>query len=394
MMKWLWCLTVIAPLVHASTFVGNGGGAGDVELAVTKKQTQESFAAIKRRTGDSINLCRCNMVYESRSVCEPLQNLNIEQKQFCTKTLFAQTPEILRLLSDPKAVSFRWTNEQILVADRGKPRAVDAVTDRAKSEITINLERFLKMQSFERVYLLSHELFHLTSLDGKPMEDEGAIGPFEGDQGGRLLLNAMGSTAAVLEGEFPDEIKTYRDLLNRSQSWKRHWFSLSSGHAGSGDGRAAGTFSATRFSRTGLDYRYNLGNWMLTGSYRTEFNRKKVLGVVAVKEEVYIYSLGAGYRIFPFKDPASYWGQTYFLVEGLLDYVNPHITLSDPVTEAKDKASAFGGTVSLNYFIPVSWGLWLHAGAALEHHPYKYKDVNLKYKKSLISTYIGVSYAF
>ncbi len=53
-----------------------------------------------------------------------------------------QAAEMIRLSTNENAISYRWTDEQIKVADRGELRAVDAVTHREKREITLNLKRF------------------------------------------------------------------------------------------------------------------------------------------------------------------------------------------------------------------------------------------------------------
>jgi len=382
------------PAAQASTFVGNGGGAGDVELAVTKKQIEEAFTAIKKRAGDDeINWCRCNRVYENRSVCQPLRSLSQEQRKFCSDTLVKQAPEIIRLVTHPSAVSIRWTHDEIRVADRGETRAVDAVTHREKREMTINLKRFLQLKPFERVFLLTHELMHLTEVNGKPLNDEGAIGPFKGEEGGREFLNAMGSAIAVLPGEYPGDVKRYRAKLMRSKSWKPVWLDINVGQANFSGGKPTGTFAADDFARVQLTARYALGNWVLAGSYRSENNEERVLDTIDVDERKYIYSLGLGYRIFPFGDPETFWGQSHFLLQGLIDYVRADLKLTDGI-QFKESAKAWGGSFSVNYYVPIFWGFWGYGGVAYEVHPYKYKNVNLEYKKNLLSHYLGVAYAF
>src|SRR5262249_15704929 len=147
---------------NANTFVGNGGGQGDVELAVTKKQIAETFEVVKNR-GDDTQFCRCNKAFENRSVCEPLAVLTDDERAYCYKVMASLATDMLNMVGPSSEKSFivTWTHEPIEINERGKIRAVDAVTNREKREITINLKRFLKLAPFERVFLLTHELAHL-----------------------------------------------------------------------------------------------------------------------------------------------------------------------------------------------------------------------------------------
>ena len=377
---------------HASTFVGNGGGAGDIELSVTKKQIEQTFKAIELRAEDTeLTLCKCNRMYDNRSVCAPVRPLDQEQRKFCTQALVKQTPQMLNLVKDD-SVSIRWTNDEIRVPDRGQTRAVDAVTNREKREITLNLKRFLSMKPFERVFLVSHEYMHLTTLDGKPMVDEGAIGPFDGDQGGRRLLNAMGASVAMLQGEYPQEIKKFRGRLLRSQSWKPWWIETNFGEARMAQ-KAQGTFASQEYNRWQLAARYALGNWVLITSLTMEGEDRKALQSIQVKENKSILGFGAGYRIFPFGDPETYFGQSHFLAQVTADWVSTELVLSE-VIEVKEKRNFWGTTASLNYYLPFLWGFWFNMGLAYEWHPHKYKRINVRYDKNIYSHYFGVSYAF
>ncbi len=80
-MKMLIMLLAICALpAQANTFVGNGGGAGDVELSVTRKQIAEAFRVVfKRVDDDSANWCRCYHAYQnarSATMCGLLRMQN------------------------------------------------------------------------------------------------------------------------------------------------------------------------------------------------------------------------------------------------------------------------------------------------------------------------------
>lgn len=398
MKRWLFLMLLMPLATQANTFVGNGGGAGDVELSVTRKQIEEAFKAVQKHSGDvdGDDFCRCSYPYSNRSVCDYVKSLVEKEKKYCSEVMKKQAPEMIRMASKDNAVSYRWTNEAISVADRGEVRAVDAVTNREKREITINLNRFLELKPFERVFLLTHELMHLTTIDGKPVGDESAVGPFEGDQGGRRLLNAIGSSAAMLQGEYPSEIRKYNARLSRSKSWKPFWVDLNFGQA-AWLTKSKNTFASASFNRSQITGRYALGNFVLVAAYGLESNEKKVLGAINVKEDVSIASLGLGYRIFPFGDPETFWGQSHFLIQVTADWVTGKVNLSQTIQD-NYKISTFGGTASLHYYLPLFWGFWGYAGASLEMHPYDYRtpdqNINLKYDGNVFSQYLGVAYAF
>lgn len=392
-MKTLSWITVVifAPMVEASTWVGNGGGAGDVELAVTEKQIEETFTSLRKRvdSGDS-SLCSCSKRFAHRAICEPLNNLSEKEAEFCAKAMITQSSDVASLV---KRVSFKWTNDPIQVSEGKEIRAVDAVTDPDQKTITLNLRRFLRMSQFDRVFLLTHELLHLTTLNGKRMEDVGPIGPFEGANGGRRLLNAMGAAAAVHQLEMPREVKKYRARLYGSKAWKRFWFELSLGKADYlGDDDQ--TFQSDAFRRFQIGFRYVLGNWSFGTSYRHEHNKETVLSGVNVFEKVDMYSLAAGYRLFLFGQPWGFWGQSHFLIQGSLDFVQAQTEIHDAFVGSKHKADAIGGTLSVSYYQPIFVGFWAHVGTALEYHPYSYKNINLEYKDPIFSPFAGVAYAF
>jgi hypothetical protein len=228
------------------------------------------------------------------------------------------------------------------------------------------------------------------------MEDEGAVGPFDGDEGGRRLLNAMGSSAAMMQAEYPREIRKYKAKLMRSQSWKPFWIDFNAGQANV-QKESKNTFASDDFTRTQLTARYALGNFVLVAAYGREHSDKKVLGAIEVNEDVDIASAGLGYRIFPFGDPETFWGQSHFLIQLTADYVRANVKLSQTI-EANYKKDLWGGTASLHYYVPIFWGFWGYAGTSYEVHPYDYRtstqNINLKYEGNILSHYLGVAYAF
>lgn len=60
-MKVLLLAILLSPLLsEASTFIGNGGNAGDIEKEVTRRQILGSLKGIKSKEFDQENLCLCS----------------------------------------------------------------------------------------------------------------------------------------------------------------------------------------------------------------------------------------------------------------------------------------------------------------------------------------------
>ena len=334
-------------------------------------------------------------MYKGRPVCEPLDALNEEQAKFCSATLYKIAPELMKVLGHREMIRINWINSPIEVNEGGQKRAVDAVANREKNEITINQPRFLHMQQSERVFLLSHEYMHFASLDGKPLEDRGEVGPFKGGDGSRDLINSMAAATAVMQGTYPKEIKSYKAKLSRSQAWKTKWITLDVGGA-SVQGGYTDSFQFSNYTRTQLTMRYQFTNWGVALSYRNETANKTVLGTIAVGENVNTLGAGVTYRIFPFSDPLTFWGQSHILLQAMAEYVKADINYSEDPIFNSGSTSTFGGSLAVNYYLPLFWGTWGYVGVAYEVHPYKYTepDVNLNFNKNIFSEYLGVGYAF
>ena len=382
--------------VRANSYVGSGGSEGDVELLVTLMQIKESFEVISTKGRDKTSLCECNKTFEGRGVCEPLKALNEPQIKFCHDTLNEQASQMVKLIDHREDINIRWTNSPIEVFEEGgHKRAADAVASRSPREIVINLKRFLELKQPERVLLLTHELFHLTDLNGHPLTDVGAVGPFTGEQGSRHLVDAMAAAASVSVGVFPKDIQRYRAKLSRSQAWRSNWFTLDLGGA-SAQSDQSSNFAVNSYTRTQLAYRYQWNHWGIMGEWRSETNDKTVLDTIKVNENLSILGAGVTYRLFPAADPLTFFGQSHFLFHALAEHIQADYKFNDGYTGASDSTSVFGANVGATYYLPLFWGFWLDAGVAYEIHPYKYTNplVKLNYNQNIFSEYIGVSYAF
>ncbi len=221
-------LILITRLSEASTFVGNGGSPGDVELLVAKKQITETLEIIGAKDFSQGSLCQCVADFQNDSLCEPLRSLNPEQRKYCVEVTSEKAKTLSTLISTEGKVSFLWTHDRIEVVEGKNRRAVDAASNREKMEITVNQNRFLDMSASERIFLLTHELLHLTEINGKPLTDEGPLGPFTGNDGSRNLINAV-SAGTAMQAIDRRLIRKYRGHLRRPQGWKENWLEISGG---------------------------------------------------------------------------------------------------------------------------------------------------------------------
>ncbi len=391
---------LIASAGHANSFVGNGGNKGDVELAVTLMQIQETFNVIKSQAGaESEFLCVCNRAYERSPLCEPLKALDDGQSKYCGEALIQMAPAILQLASDRRRVHVRWTEDAIEVIENGERRAADAVANPKSGEITVNQPAFRAMRPAERVFLLTHELMHFTEWEGKALTDKGELGPFKGEDGSRGFINAAASAASVMQGAFPKQIKSYGAKLSRSQAWKGFWIGSDVGSTFM-DRKPHSSYGFQNYLRLGLQARYQWTHFGLFVGYRNQHQNKKLLETIQLKENLNILSLGATYRIFFSDDPLTFGGQTHLLLKTAVEYVRSDYKLTEEVLgagytlEDTDHANVLGAMAGVDYYIPLFWGMWTYVGASYDYHPYKLNTFNLNYYRNNFSAYGGISYAF
>ena len=96
---------ILGASAGASTFVGNGGNAGDVELQVTINQLQKAFVETAKPSADAATkLCVCHEDFQGKPLCEMLKKLDEEQVRFCDAYIKEKSPELAELL----AILGRW----------------------------------------------------------------------------------------------------------------------------------------------------------------------------------------------------------------------------------------------------------------------------------------------
>lgn len=388
---------IIAQQVQASTFVGNGGNAGDLELQMTLKQMQEIFYFLNRdRDIADQNLCICKEKFAGRPVCDMLKDLNAEQVRFCSKYLTLHAQELEKLADPQGSVNFSWTHQPIEVRENSHLRGVDAVTNFQRKSMILNQARFLQMAPEERVFLIGHELFHLTSHQENPLKDEGEVGPFKGMDGGRKLINAMAATLVMTAHEY-QVFSGYRETEKRSKSYKKTWVTLSYGGLQTANNKTTPyDIEDTRGKQLGIRYQWTSAVGFLAQISSLE-GEKSLLNSTHVNEQKNILSVGGAYRWFPFHNLLAYSGQSHFVFTGTLDFLSATHKLNDSTIGTTSRTTSNGYSLNAYYYMPFNAGVWAYVGVGYTYLPYKFNlddQINLEYKNGASNFALGVSYGF
>ena len=157
--KTIFAFLFFVTIAKASTFVGNGGNAGDVELQVTITQLTKTLTDIANRGEDHEGkLCKCEKVLNSHKICDSLQALNQRQVYYCGDTLSKNASDIVKLIQSKEGVQVVWTSERIDVLEKNGERQADAVAQqngKLGSKIYLNKEQFLSLTDYERIFLIT-----------------------------------------------------------------------------------------------------------------------------------------------------------------------------------------------------------------------------------------------
>ncbi len=388
----LLLLAKLSQPVLASTFIGNGGNAGDVEREVTLQQILGAIEGFAQH--NSIPQCECVPRYQNSSFCDTLKTLNEQQQQFCSKTLKTLSTPLKQVLAEDQ-VRFSWTDQSIRVKEGGSLRAVDAVTDPSQNKITIHLNGFLGMNDSQRVFLLSHELVHLMKYQGSHLNDTGSIGPFDGRDGKRKLINAM-SASVVMAAYKKRLFKKYENTLDRPKPWKKH--RLEAGVTGVSivpSDSDTNVYANDSMSGGHLLYRYQSSSpWGGHIAYKYYSEEKTILTSIAAKESLNGGAVGVSYRLFPFKDPLSFLGHSHLIFEMQVEYYRAEYTVNDKIVSAEETTDALGGALNCKYYMPLGIGIWVYLGLGAGQLNYQFNTFGVKYDSPRTHTTIGVSYGF
>ena len=381
------------PNGNSATFVGNGGNVGDIELQATKNQLMETLRYIKEaKSSGSIDksYCECNPAFERHQVCEVLQTLTPTQKRYCHSFVNNQSGEMIRILEGDQ-INFVWTDERISVQEKSGLRFVDAVADPKNGKLTLNRDYFIKLSPQDRIFLVSHEIGHFLSVEGKGIEDEMAIGAFQESDGGRILLNSSAASITIKSFEC-GSLKKYRGVLTRSQSIKTFWFGAElSGLTSSSTTKS--NFDIAGYQGASATFRYQFNHhWgVLTEVFRS--SGEKTFSEIKLEENRTGAGVGISYRFFPSSNTLTFLGQSHFLFSLLARSSKTQFSYRDDFVSERLDADSLSQALNVKYYAPFLWGTWFHFGLTFDNLSFTHKKLNIT-KSGFSSFDFGGSYAF
>ncbi len=377
----------------SSTFVGNGGSSRDLELQVTLSQLKDLTSVIesKSKENSSASICTCDPYYSEFDFCITLSKLSESQQKYCSDFVVKQNKE-LKSIHQGNATQIQWTEESMAVQEGAQQRAVEAVTDFKSNKMTIQKETFFKLKPYERLFLLSHEFYHLTEIDGKPLLDNAHYGPFASADGGKLLLNA--ASAAQTQLAYKNGIiSQYTSVLNRSRYVNWNYFSLGF-HDQKSSTEDNNNFGFSNTSGYQFKYRFQPGLFGFAITSISSSSKKSLLSTINATENRYTQRIGATLRtpIVPSR-PESFFGQSHVVLEIGEEMISGDYQLKDSYVSLKDTAQATAPYLTVSLFAPLQRNFWFYFEATLHQTKLNYKELDLK--SSINNSFnTGISYGF
>lgn len=382
---------------YASTFVGNGGNAGDLELQVTLAQIKKSFLEIKTGEYKKNQVCAYDNELQGHKIGETLKSLSLEQVHFCENIILKKTPEYLDLLSGPQSLQIQWTSDSIQVDEIFGFREANAVAIHAERKIFLNREQFLALRDYERIFLLTHELGHLVKIkdqlnDNAFLKDDEPIGPYKQNDGGRQLLNSIGA-AITMKSLTNGVIDDYSKSLKRSKNYKQNWMSLSVINDVSHKDES--TFSIKNYSGLQASYQFQINHEFGIGIKNQYLKGNETfLDTIKSENEIKLWSLFFNYRLFPFSNPLSFGGQSFINLAVGYQKGTAHMKIYDNYTSKTEEAELSAPFASIQYYMPLFFGFWINPGIELSTYQYEFKQIGFKSDSNQVHFHLGVSYAF
>ncbi len=384
----------------ASTFVGNGGNAGDVELQVTIAQISNTLNKVSELSDDEKEkLCRCEKILSEHKVCESLKNISERQSYFCADMTSEKAKDILNLIdNDPEVsggVQFLWTSKSMEVTEKNGDRQADAIANSKTKKIVLNREQFLKLKDYERIYLITHELGHLVQIEKKYLSDDQPIGPFKQDDGARQLLNSM-AAAVTMKSLTTGQVSDYAKILSTSKSYKTNWFTFGIGTEKKRDEDSK--LAIQKYSGWDFTYRHQLNqDWGLSLGARRLTGEEHLFTTTTATTFLNLLNAQVNYRFFPSSNPLTVAGQSHFVAGLGLESGRAEYKIKDDFTEDNDQASLLSPILSAQYYWAMNSGIWFNGGLTYTNHKYTFNNIGFGgYKSDSNQFYIniGASYGF
>ncbi len=376
--------------LHAqeSTFVGNGGNAGDLDLSITLAQIEDSFENI---SSDYESLCKCADDVANNELCEVLRKLSPDQAKVCAEIMLESKSAMRALASKSSKIKFVWSDKPFKAqAKDGSKRPVDAVTQNAKNRITINRPRFLAMPQSYRIALITHELFHLARVRGNLLTDEQDFVPFKN---GGHLLDTLGAATAVAADDY-GVIADFDSLRHVSRAYKRflvQFARTSTRHHAEFYDRL---FKSKNGGGYALNIQYKVGGLLTRAGTDATITTSTSIPGLTSHEALYLYSVGLGYQWFPITARLSRWSETHISTFAEAVIGSAGYRISDEAMSLRDSSPVHGAQLTAQLTVPFAHDFWGTLGYQLKHVSYEYKKLGIKVEELQKNILIGGAYGF
>ncbi len=380
---------ILSNITQGSTFVGNGGSWLDAELRETIHKVKEVLLLIQEK--EDIEEC-------DRSICDILEGLSNDEHRFATKFFMKRRMSIIRAINSKK-LEFKWTSSEIRIKGSSS-RTFSAIAD--GTTITINENVFARLNLMQRMSLIIHEINHLIRFDGKVINDNRPIGPFEGSQGGRKLLDLQGVmliAGGTRYGYFRQKdhnLSNPNEKLNVQQS-------IGSTKISNSEGKRL-FFNKLKLSSTSVEYfpweNNSVGFHLTYKSYKGKSNQL-VYSVfesgslsVGVSSRYRLSSLIMNKSSIERNLDSSYLDRIYFKGHLNIGKGTAVHLVGDGYSQIEGRDSFFCIGGDINLYLPIVYGFWFNLGYGLQWQEFTIQETNFTSKSVYNETNVGVSYGF
>lgn len=393
MSRWLIILMLLfySPLSKASTFIGNGGNTGDLDLEVARAEVHDTMVAISKMSSTK-DLCKCPEIWATNDLCKMLNALTTAQVNLCQSTLKRYSRQVADFAGQSSKVVFQWSEETLQVkAPSGQLRTVDAVTETEDATITLNQEHFIELSRSLRITLLTHEVFHLVRMDGKYPNDWEAIGGF---QDGKSFLDTLGAATAVA-AHTTGVIDEFSDIANVSRAYKK--FTLQFDFAvGINPSKRTQKRLLMEGSKHGFNFLigYKFDGLAIRAGLLSSLWKSSAIPDVRVEENTAMASFGAGYHWTPINAGLSRWNemQLSLYVDGILG--RSYYSINDGDLHFSQSSRVLGHQLVGQVHVPINAGFWGLGTLGYRNLRYGYDVINANINDQQFIYSLGVGYAF
>lgn len=371
------------PMASASTYVDNGGTIYEAELRVSIEQLRQTLHTMKSEPNS--DLCRCTPRDRS-STCDYLSDLESTEIKACQLFINDNLDKVLTAL---KSTSFHLTEEELVHQDQtGLSRPVFAGADHQRSQINLNQDKFVRLDSQKRLMLLAHEAGHLIEWNGQQIKDSERYHNVEG----KVILDSFGATVGVIAKR--NRIVSSSTNRALSKAYSRHWLSATGGQVDFGSKAQERSLAPGQLRFSSFSYRYQPGHFGLFLATENGETSKGFYEGLSGKLSVRREKIGLSYVIRPFEQSVGFFGHSHFLLQPGLSQTTYEHTLSDNWQSIESRKKQYSVFTDLRLLVPFFGGFWVEGMLGIQHENFKTDKTKINLDSISLRSSIGVSYGF